>query len=106
MSTWKARAEDAEADLASCWKAREQAEAKVDHLHEVLEQKEKTYRESLRLQREHLDRAIKAEAALAERTHRLDYFEVWFENLYPPDYERCVEKYDAYLKARAEEAKP
>ena len=48
-------------------------------------------------------RAEQAEAALAERTYRLDYFEVWFENLYPPDYERCVEKYDAYLKARAEE---
>jgi hypothetical protein len=51
-------------------------------------------------------RIAELESLLAERTHRLDYFEVWFENLYPPDYERCVEKYDADLKARAEEAKP
>jgi len=32
VSTWKARAEDAEADLASCWKAREQAEAELAEL--------------------------------------------------------------------------
>ena len=60
-------------------------------------------------------RATEAEAELEWRTAQrddlnkwlektqaaLDYFEVWFENLYPADYERCVEKYEAFIRTAA-----